>query len=165
MLYEVITIPVQYRDAHARHIRHYHASPQARPMGEGRALLAQRHDGSVFPTEISLSPLSGERVLATVRDISAQVRAESQMLRWTARYTSLLTAIPDIVLELDAEHVIVWGNDAALCFFGQDAVGQTVLRYHAESTPLDLTECDSLKAWFTRADGASRLLSWSYNFV
>ncbi len=47
-----VLLPTAVRERHQRHQAEYFAGPRSRPMGEGRALLGQRRDGSVFPVEI-----------------------------------------------------------------------------------------------------------------
>ena len=58
-------------------------------MGTARAdLHAQRKDGTVFPADISLSPLNSDEgmlVVATVRDITVRLEAEQQRQRLEAQ--------------------------------------------------------------------------------
>jgi PAS domain S-box-containing protein len=52
-----ILVPSQFRDKHPAHRAEYMALPHTRAMGEGLDLLGLRRDNSVFPIEISLSPI------------------------------------------------------------------------------------------------------------
>ena len=64
-----ILLPESSRAAHAAHRASVMATPGARPMGAGRELLCRRRDGSEFPAEVGLSPLTtedGTFVLAVV---------------------------------------------------------------------------------------------------
>ncbi len=70
----------------ARHVVHRDrllAHPMGRPHGIGLELTGRRKDGSVFPVEIGLTPVTlaeGLRVFATVVDITARKAAENQLL-------------------------------------------------------------------------------------
>jgi PAS domain S-box-containing protein len=77
-----VLIPEGYRGGHVGHRDRYVAQPRARPMGVGLDLSARRKDGSVFPVEISLSPLEtseGLLVSASVRDVTERKRTESRI--------------------------------------------------------------------------------------
>ncbi|WP_404425606.1 sensor histidine kinase [Thalassospira australica] len=68
-----ILVPDRFRHHHAGLRASFIASPGPRPMGPGRDLYALRKDGSEFPVEIGLNPISeGDRVqvLAAIVDIS-----------------------------------------------------------------------------------------------
>lgn len=70
-------VPMALRPQHAAHRRLYQAAPRARVMGHGLALTAQRQDGTVFASEISLSPLhtaAGTFVICAIRDGTAPSR-------------------------------------------------------------------------------------------
>jgi len=61
-------VPEGFAQAHERHRQSYTRQPQPRPMGIGREPEARRHDGSTFPVDVSLTPLStetGDTVIAT----------------------------------------------------------------------------------------------------
>jgi PAS domain S-box-containing protein len=68
-----LLVPEPARDRHTGHVARYGAEPSTRLMGKGLELSARRKDGTEFPVEISLSPLTlsdGSRlVTAVIRDV------------------------------------------------------------------------------------------------
>ena len=70
-------VPDELRRRHETHRATYAGDPHPRPMGIGMELRGRRRDGSLFPVEISLSPLqskAGLHVIATVRDLTLRLR-------------------------------------------------------------------------------------------
>ena len=63
-------LPEGMGTAHASLRKGFHVAPRRRAMGAGLRLEARRGDGSVFPVQISLSPLGSDLVIAAVRDIT-----------------------------------------------------------------------------------------------
>ena len=66
--------------AHVRHRQKYMENPHTRPMGTGLNLKAKRKDGSVFPVDISLSPLAigvGFIVTVIIHDITDHKKIEA----------------------------------------------------------------------------------------
>ncbi len=66
-------IPERHRSAHTLHRTRYGTAPGPRAMGGELALMGRRQDGTEFPVEVSLSPITtrqGQLVVATVRDIT-----------------------------------------------------------------------------------------------
>ena len=79
-----ILVPERARPQHDHHREQFHARPKIRRMGSGLDLNGRRRDGSEFPVEISLSPVTtgdGMIVLSAIRDISDRKRIEEDLRR------------------------------------------------------------------------------------
>ena len=118
-----LLVPVDSRIAHVALRRGYAAEPRTRGMGSaGRPLAARRKDGTLFPTEISLSPLctaEGTFAIACVRDTTDRLRAEeaardgdelrrraeSHLREVTSFLDSIVENIPLMVFVKDAEQL------------------------------------------------------------
>jgi PAS domain S-box-containing protein len=92
-----VLLPDGAHETHQAHRSGFIEQRRTRPMGIGLDLEARRHDGSTFPVEISLTPLStdtGDMVIATVWDITerkafAEARVELTRFRDIAEIVSL----------------------------------------------------------------------------
>ncbi|GEM_PF-770770 len=74
-----VLIPDRFRARHPEHVRDFVAAPHTRPMGSGMDLYGRRRDGTEFPVEVALSPMSsadGTLVTAAIRDVSDRRQAE-----------------------------------------------------------------------------------------
>ncbi len=72
-----VLVPGSSRSQHRRERERYAEDPEPRPMGAGRELQGRHRDGTVFPVEISLSPVSteaGKLIIATIRDLRRRER-------------------------------------------------------------------------------------------
>jgi diguanylate cyclase (GGDEF)-like protein/PAS domain S-box-containing protein len=78
-----LLLPERFRASHTEQRAAYASSPAIRRMGSGIELVAQRRDGTEFPVEIALSPLTtefGECTIAIVRDATERRRAEEELI-------------------------------------------------------------------------------------
>ena len=90
-----LLVPDAIRHEHYRHRDRYLEHPRTRPMGSGLELHARRRDGSLFPVEISLSPIQtegGMHVTAVIRDVTERKRAEKEVRILQLQYTGELEA-------------------------------------------------------------------------
>lgn len=88
-----VLIPERFRQQHIKHRVGYVSDPHLRPMGVGFVLYGRRKDGSEFPVEIMLSPVTDESynlVIAVIRDITRRQRNE-EALRENAEYMKILS--------------------------------------------------------------------------
>jgi PAS domain S-box-containing protein len=74
-------IPEEVRAHHRLFEQRYRDAPRARPMGTGLKIHAVRRDGTRFPAEVSLGPVSASSlhphfVAVSVRDVSDQAVAD-----------------------------------------------------------------------------------------
>jgi len=120
-----ILLPEKHRTAHSQYLRAYMAAPTKRAMGIGRELQGQRRDGTIFPIEIGLNPLEtsgGSRILATVTDITARLRTESN-------FRKMVEGAPVGMLIVDSTGRINQANARLLAIFGyspDELIGQTL---------------------------------------
>ena len=102
-----LLVPVRLRDAHGRHRAHYLAAPRTREMGAGLELYGRRRDGTEFPVEISLSPLTEDdstRVVTVIRDVSERRRSEEARRELSSEQTAR-AELSGLLRDLDA---IIW---------------------------------------------------------
>src|ERR1039458_1726439 len=79
-----ILVPERYRRQHHHHRESFVETPKTRRMGADLDLYGRRRNGSEFPVEISLSPVSTENgtfVLSAIRDISDRKRIAEELRR------------------------------------------------------------------------------------
>ena len=106
-------VPERLAERHVGHRKAYLRNPAARPMGGGLELVGLRQDGTQFPIEVSLAPLSSQRtplVIATAVDITARTSLQEELalahaelqrhaddLEQTSRELSLLARLGELL--------------------------------------------------------------------
>jgi PAS domain S-box-containing protein len=100
-----ILVPEKVQRDHVLQRQEYGAHPVPRPMGTGLELYARRRDGTEFPAEISLSPLTlGGEVLVTaaVRDVTERNQAQRALRGYATEVHHLNAQLQQRVEELSA---------------------------------------------------------------
>lgn len=75
-------MPLPHSERHGEYMRRYSETGESKILGEVTELLAQHHDGTIFPIELAVSEVDlGHRRTFTgvIRDISARKRAEEEL--------------------------------------------------------------------------------------
>ncbi len=78
-----VLVPRQFRQTHRTHRERFSQVPRTCPMGSRQDLTAVRSDGTEFPVEIGLSPVttaSGKFVLSAIIDLTERKRAEERIV-------------------------------------------------------------------------------------
>jgi len=125
-------------------------------------------NGAVRTLVISGAVLGGDLLVAFF-DITVRTQAEQALKHLSARHEAILQAIPEIVMEVDANKVYTWANPAGLAFFGDAVIGTEAASYFvgAQATyeqvrPLFAGDATTfyVESWQRRQDGQERLLGW-----
>ncbi|UCD27879.1 MAG: PAS domain S-box protein, partial [Planctomycetota bacterium] len=85
------------------------------------------------------------------------------------RYEAMLTAMPDIIMEVNQDKIYTWANQAGLDFFGKDVIGREA-SFYFEGEQETYQQVEKLfkgdenviyvESWQRRKDGEKRLLAW-----
>jgi PAS domain S-box-containing protein len=110
-------------------------------------MYAERIDrhlwGCCTPVFDSLGRL--EKLICIADDISAEIQLRDQVAASEKRLRTILNALPDMILETDTAHRIIWANRAALAA-APDAIGKPCFRVAdpcATACPGDACVCQS----------------------
>ncbi|MBN1648618.1 MAG: PAS domain S-box protein [Spirochaetales bacterium] len=111
----------------------------------------------------------GKLIYACARDISERIKTEDSLRKLVTRQNTLISAIPDIVMEVDNNKVYTWANRGGYEFFGDDVIGKEASYYFEDAQetyeivqPVFKGYEDTIyvESWQRRKDGEKRLLGW-----
>lgn len=95
--------------------------------------------------------------------------SESQFRALSIRQEAILSAVPDILMEVDNNKIYTWANPAGIGFFGDEVIGKEAGFYFEGDQNIYNTvkplfageeEVIYVESWQRRKDGEKRLLAW-----
>jgi PAS domain S-box-containing protein len=155
-------------------------NPVERVLREGLVVGLANHtlliaeDGTEHPIADSGAPIRDDDGIVTgvvlvFRDQTEERAVQRELHDSLERRQALLAAIPDIIMEVDADKVYRWANQAGIEFFGEDVVGKQAADFFVGQQETDATvqplfnggeDSIYLESWQRRKDGQKRLLAW-----
>jgi PAS domain S-box-containing protein len=140
-------VPSRYQHNHAHHRQGFVHKPKPRRMGSGLDLWGRRRDGSEFPVDILLNPIStkeGTLVFSAIRDISEQKRMEGELRRaqeelnrrttqelsgYRSRLAAIVDSSEDAIIGKTLDGIITHWNKGAERIYGyraEEIVGKSI---------------------------------------
>ena len=154
-------VPEAYRSQHHQHREKFAETPKTRRMGAELDLYGRRRNGSEFPVEISLSPVSTEKgmlVLSAIRDISDRKRIAEELRRaneelhrrtaeqlgeYRSKLASIIDSSEDAILSKDLNGTITSWNKGAEHIYGyspEEVVGKHISLLTPGDRPDEISE-------------------------
>ena len=150
-------VPERFRELHYRHRQNFAHEPKTRRMGTGLDLYGRRENGSKFPVEISLSPITLENgmllVLSAIRDISDRKRIEAELRRahqelerrtteqigeYRSQLASIVDSSEDAIISKKLDGTILSWNRSAERMYGygaKEVIGRSITMIAPKDRP------------------------------
>jgi PAS domain S-box-containing protein len=154
-------VPESYRAQHHQHRKNFTEAPKTRRMGADLDLYGRRRNGSEFPVEISLSPVSTENgmyVLSAIRDISDRKRIAEELRRaneelhrrtteqlgeYRSRLALIIDSSEDAIIGKGLDGIITSWNKGAEHIYGytpEEVVGKHISLLAPSDRPDEIPE-------------------------
>lgn len=112
------------------------------------------------------------RIVGMRMDITARKETEKAIIEARNRFSTLIAAIPELVVQINLDNEFVWVNDRAKEFYGEDVLGSSIRKYFVNPDDYKemvrglecLTQFDQLtlniETWQHHQSREKRILHW-----
>jgi two-component system sensor histidine kinase/response regulator len=140
-----LLMPERFRGTHSAFRQGFAQHPEMRLMNRRPILLGQRQDGSEFPLEIGLSPIShdGETlILAAINDVSERKRAEAEVAKARLLLNSTInSAVRFSIIATDTRGIITLFSAGA-----EEMLGYSAIEMVGHTSPVVIHLADEVNA-------------------
>jgi PAS domain S-box-containing protein len=125
-------MPSPYRDGHDGYITNYLRTGEAKVIGIGREVVAQRKDGSTFPMDLQIGEARHDGTVAFVgiiHDLTERKRVERSLQESAARLKAVVDTAVDGVILIDMQGIVTMFNPVCERLFGyraDEVIGRNV---------------------------------------
>ncbi len=179
-----VLMPEPYRSAHDGYVQSYIRTGEARIIGIGREVVAQRRDGTEFPASLSVGEVSGSqppRFIGFIHDITSRKAGIDALRRERDRAQSYLDLAQVMLLALDLTGRIAMINRKGCEIVGYtetELLGRDWIEWCVPEARRDAARAglqsfiagtsaqpDDAEATVLTRDGASKLIAWHATLV
>ena len=169
--------PAEYREQANINFIKFKKTGKGEAINKLHTLKALRKDGSLIDIELTVSDVklwNQWYAVGIIRDVTEKIKIQEKLERLKERYKATLSAIPDIIIEIDTNKKIIWVNKSGHEFFGEDIKGKTAGAIFDSYEFFDNFTCsengekkidDSFEKSYLRKDGVNRILSWKFKTI
>ncbi len=161
-----VLVPDRYKKLHRGQVDQYNIRPHPRALSSGFELIGRRRDGSEFPADIMLSPLSIDHdmsVLAMIRDVTTSKRAEKALRDSEEQFRTIYEASPVAILSVDSDGNVMKCNLAATKLLGYTEMEIQNMQFdeftHKDDREIGLSMMEELQA------GRSEVVKFETRYV